>query len=117
MTVIVEALANVHWHGRELGAVIQALIKESINGGVDVLAPMPNTLIPLTNAVRVINYVGTAEDYEVSRTAQMHFVPIVMLTEFTTREQLVECKRHNIYDGKIYPYLRTTQSESGVKRF
>jgi dihydroorotase len=47
----------------------------------------------------------------------MRFIPVVMLTEETTREELVKCKKVGINDGKMYPLLRTTKSGSGVKHY
>ena len=105
-TVIVEALANIHWHGRELGQVMKALIREAKNGGADVLLPMPNTLKPLSTAEQVIHYVGEAEDHHTSPRDSVRFIPTVMLTENTNREELELCKKHHISDGKIYPFMR-----------
>jgi len=113
----VEALANLHWHGRELGPVMRGLIKASLKGGADVLLPMPNTEKPLITAVDVFYYIDEAEVRFTPATAHLTFVPTIMLTEDTTREELVRCTEAGIWDGKIYPYLRTTKSKHGVKRY
>ena len=114
--VIVEMLANVHWHGREVGPVMRDLILASLLAGVDVLAPMPNTKKGLTTARRVMNYIRKAAGL-VPSGRKCTFVPIVMLTEDTTREELVRCKAAGINDGKIYPKDRTTKSKLGVRNY
>ncbi len=116
LLVVVEALANIHWHGREVGPVMEALIMASILGGADVLGAMPNTKKGLSTARRVVNYIRKAVGFvPVGRT--MSFLPIVMLTEHTTYAELVRCKKAGINDGKIYPYMRTTKSKLGVKHY
>ncbi len=114
--VLVEMMANVHWHGREVGPVMQALIEASVLGGVDVLGPMPNTKKGLTTARRVVNYIRKAAGF-VPPGRKCTFLPIIQLTENTTREELVRCKAAGINDGKIYPKDRTTKSKLGVKRY
>ena len=116
LLVIAEALANVHCHLREGRAVMQALIEASLLGGSDVVGAMPNTKKGLATARRVMNYIQKAVGF-VPRGRVMHFIPIVMLTENTTREELVRCKRVGINDGKIYPYMRTTKSKLGVRQY
>ncbi len=116
LTRVVEALANVHWHGREIGPVMKALIKEAVKGGADVLGAMPNTAEPLITADNTIHYYAKAEMF-VPVGAKMTFIPIVMLTENTTYEELCRCAELGIKDGKIYPYLRTTKSAHGVRRY
>ncbi|TSC67061.1 MAG: dihydroorotase [Parcubacteria group bacterium Gr01-1014_72] len=116
LRVIVEAIANVHWHGREIGALMRALIREAIRGGADVLGFQPNTNEPLTRAAAVINYLRSAE-HLIPQGEKMRFLPFIMLTEETTREELVLCVKAGIYDGKIYPYMRTTKSKHGVRRY
>ena len=116
LTVIVDTLANLHWHGREIGPVISGLAREAIRGGADVLAPMPNTEEPLTTAKRVLTYIRRAKK-RVPRGKKVTFLPIVMLTEDTTYDELIACRQAGIRDGKIYPYLRTTKSEHGVRKW
>ncbi len=118
LTREVDALANVHWHGREVGEVMKGLIREAIRGGADVLGPQPNTEKSLITATQVLEYVGSAKAYCLpSPDTRLTFLPFVMLTEETTREELVNCKIAGISDGKIYPRLRTTKSANGVRHY
>jgi len=107
--------ANPHFHAREIGPVMKALIRNAAKGGVDALGLQPNTTIPLTTATLVSHYHDAAVTF--SRGDIMRFIPFVMLTENTTYDELVACKVAGIEDGKIYPYFRTTKSEHGVRRY
>ncbi len=115
--VAVQALANIHWHGRECGEIMNALITHSISGGADILAPMPNTIKPLISAELVTDYINKARDFCELWKLRLCLMPIVMLTENTTRDMLVSCIKAEIVDGKIYPYMRTTQSDHGIRRY
>ena len=110
----VPAIANVHWHGRHGRLVRRSLIEKSIEGGADVLLGMPNIGLGLLTGEAVMDYhregVGLIPDG-----AKMTFLPTIMLTERTTELTLIKAKAMGVNDGKIYPYLRTTKSENGVK--
>ena len=110
----VEALADVHTHLREKEPVMRALIEESITGGADVLGPMPNTEEGLTTASMVIAYKEQAKQLVPSRWP-VSFIPFVMITERTTKRDVDECVAAGIVDGKVYPHMRTTRSENGVR--
>src|SRR3989338_3468158 len=83
-TAEVEAIAAVHSHIRE-GEVVGPLIEQEIEGGADVIGPMPNTDKGLTTAKDVVRYIDEAKSL-VPAGKVLHFVPIVMITELTTRE-------------------------------
>lgn len=115
--VEVEALANPHSHLRE-NEVVLPLIMKAIEGGVDMLGPMPNTSTGLTTAEEVVDYIYHATECVAKQLgARVRFLPIVMLTEDTTEEQIVKCAEAKIFDGKMYPYLRTTKSERGIQKW
>ena len=82
-------LCNGHSHERESGEpdVMAALIKEAINGGADVLLPMPNTNAGLTTCDQVLSYIQVARSL-VPHNRIMSFIPTVMITEDTTDEEL-----------------------------
>lgn len=113
---MVDAICNLHWHGRELAETTKDLIELAYRGGVDYLGPMPNTKKPLLTAQSVIEYLEGAKRLVQPRRV-IGFLPIVMLTEHTPREELVVCVQAGIKDGKIYPYLRTTKSEHGIQQW
>ena len=116
LRIVVEALCNLHWHGREIGPVMAALIRAAIKGGADVLGFQPNTMAPLITAALVMNYLAQAKQ-RVPLRAKLLFLPFVMITERTTREELEMYSRAGIKDAKMYPYLRTTKSEHGVQKY
>ncbi|HEY9584610.1 MAG TPA: hypothetical protein VJI33_03475 [Candidatus Paceibacterota bacterium] len=114
-TAEVEAIAAVHSHIRE-GEVVGPLIEQEIEGGADVIGPMPNTDKGLTTAKDVVRYIDEAKSL-VPAGKVLHFVPIVMITELTTREELIECFSYGIRNAKVYPYMRTTKSHNGVRNY
>lgn len=111
----IDALANPHTHLRE-GSVIGPLIEKAIEGGADVLGPMPNTNLGLTSMEKVVNYVSEVRS-SVPQDKILTFIPILMITETTKEEDINQCIGHHIFDGKVYPYDRTTKSEKGVKNY
>lgn len=115
LTIEVDACANPHSHLRE-GDVVGPLIEQAIKGGVDLIGPMPNTKDGLTKASHVATYIEQARRL-VPKGEALNFIPIVMLNEQTTEENIVRCVGAGIVDGKIYPYMRTTKSHNGVQYF
>lgn len=113
--VEVEALANPHTHLRE-GDVVAPLVRLAIEGGADVLGPMPNTKKGLITAEDVISYRAHAMSCVPAGKA-MRFIPIAMVNEDTSYDDLASHKKAGIVDVKVYPYLRTTKSEKGAKRY
>lgn len=114
--VEVEFVANPHSHLRE-GEVVAPLIVKALEGGVNAIGPMPNTNAGLTTADRVTDYINRAKDIAASLNSPLKFLPFVMLTEDTTEKQVAECTEAGIFDGKMYPYLRTTKSERGIQKW
>ena len=108
-------IANVHSHLRE-GEVVGPLIKKAIEGGACALCPMPNTTKGLTTAPSVTEYVGAAKHF-VPDGKKLAFLPIVMVTEQTTEDEVFRCMEMEIVDAKIYPRFRTTKSENGVEKY
>ncbi len=115
-TVEVEPLANVHSHLRE-DDIVGPLIERAIEGGADVLGMMPNTVDGLKDAPAVNNYSFKAK-CEVTRIGiPVQLIPFVMITESTGGGTIADCVESNIFDGKVFPFYRTTNSENGVFRY
>lgn len=108
-------IANVHTHLRE-GVVVGPLIEKVIEGGACALGPMPNTSKGLTTAAAVTEYICQAKRF-IYEGSSPFFLPIVMVTEETTKKEIDECVAVGIVDAKIYPRLRTTKSQNGVERY
>lgn len=111
----IEAVANPHSHLRE-GNVVEPLIERAIEGGVDVLGLMPNTNAGLTSAAGVADYREQLKRL-VPSNKTMSFISFLMITEATMEKDIDECVAAGIVDGKIYPFMRTTKSENGVRRY
>ncbi|MFA6279047.1 MAG: hypothetical protein WCS97_02895 [Candidatus Paceibacterota bacterium] len=111
----VEALADVHTHLREK-EIAEFLVIEAVSGGADVLGVMPNTKKGLTTAKQVDGYIDRFKSRKYSW-MNVSFIPFVMITESTTKWDIDECVKHGIFDGKVYPFMRTTKSENGVRRY
>ncbi len=111
----VDSLADVHVHLRE-GEAVYPLIQHSIVGGADVLRAMPNTKAGLTTARQVLLYMENAKKL-LSPLDKAHIMPFVMITENTTEQEIDACIDAGIVDGKVYPYMRTTKSEAGVRNY
>ena len=115
-TVMVEAGVNTHSHEREGDDVIKPLVLNNAKGGFDIIGPQPNTNEGLTTAEQVNDYIGNAAKL-VEGEISMGFIPFVMLTERTTEREIAECVKAGIYDGKMYPFMRTTKSTKGIKQW
>ena len=111
----VEALADMHAHPREVGEA-EALILYSLIGGADVLGVMPNTVTGLTTARRVLSHIKQLKEGVLGQSDAL-LVPFVMITEQTKEQDIDNCVNVGIVNGKVYPYLRTTQSGNGVRRY
>ncbi|MFA5942577.1 MAG: hypothetical protein WC798_02805 [Candidatus Paceibacterota bacterium] len=116
----VDALADVHTHLRE-GELIAPLIVNAIAGGADVLGAMPNTKKGLRTEQEVSKYVNGLtqaghQQFFVSGKG-VSFIPSVLITEETTKKDIDECVKAGIRDGKVYPFLRTTNALYGVKHY
>ena len=116
MTLEVEALANLHSHIRE-GEVVGPLLKYAIEGGADVLCPMPNTSKGLTTADEVSVYIDRARDLVDRTRKKLALLPVVMVTEYTTFKKLEQCVKAGICNAKVYPLDRTTKSHNGVRHY
>lgn len=116
--VEVEALADPHTHLREL-SLHAALIKLAMEGGADVLGAMPNTKDGLRTPDQAEDYRLNAENTPLppSGVRRPRILPFLMITEDTTFQTIDKCVSLGIYDGKVYPRWRTTQSQHGVERY
>ena len=112
----VDALCNVHCHLREGQDITRDLIYLAMQGGADLLAPMPNTKDGLTTAKGVIVYHNELE-VSVRRHAAVTFMPIVMVNELTDFDTLKNCVENGIKSCKVYPLNRTTKSHNGVRNY
>lgn len=106
---------NPHSHLRGIDdrERLNALLFLALHGGFKTLCPMPNLQPELTTAGAVNSYIGTLRNL----LPRMNFIPIVMLTESTTKKMLAECVRYGIKDAKVYPKGRTTNSSNGVRDY
>jgi len=113
LIVEVDASVNPHSHLREGDELMSAAIREVYNGGVEVVGGMPNTKIPLTTADRVTTY--NARLRELTSTHRpMTFISIAQVTEETTFEDMLAFVEADIWDFKLYPRDRTTNSMFGI---
>ena len=112
--VEVDALANVHWHGRE-GQIVGSLIERAIEGGADVLGLMPNTDLGLTTADRVFGNLFQTNLWGAAKNVRL--LPFLMITETTSQKEIEKCLSKGYCDGKVYPRDRTTKSENGVRNY
>lgn len=113
--MLTPALRNPHTHVRE-GSVVEPLVHLAIAGGARALGPMPNTSKGLMTAAQVDDYITTMRSF-VPANVDMEFIPIVQITEQTTRKDIDECVSSGIKDAKIYPKGRTTESHNGVAHY
>ena len=114
------AMINPHTHLREDTPdieVVKDLIAHAVAGGAAVLGPMPNTVTGLTTAGQVIDYIAECKRKSGKASFDPGFIPIVQITEHTTPQNLDYCIPLEIYDGKVYPFERTTNSENGVRDY
>lgn len=111
----IDALANLHSHVRE-DQVLEALVRLVIQGGVDFVGPMPNLKDPLRNALLVMAYKRRIESL-IPNGERLGILPIMQITEATTVSEIIEAVDAEIWDFKIYPRYRTTNSEYGVVRY
>jgi dihydroorotase len=113
-----EALADVHYHLRSGHEIMSALMQHAYDGGADVLGIMPNLKPPLTLGLAVNDYRALAVDIARSlRIEPFSFMPFVMITEDTKPAEIDLCVAHGIWNAKVYPRYRTTQSEEGVVHY
>jgi len=116
--IIVPLLANPHSHLRE-GPVLPFLVRAAVKGLMSLIAFMPNTQKGLKTAKEVIEYMKLVMMVieEASIPWKVDVIPIVMITEETTEEEIDECIEVGIFDAKIYPLDRTTKSHNGVREY
>lgn len=112
---LIPALQNPHTHIRE-GEVVKPLIELALQGGVDMLGPMPNTIKGLLTAEQTLSYNKNARG-KAPRGSGLRIIPIVQFTESTTPTMIDDCGKNDILDAKIYPRNRTTKSQNGVERY
>lgn len=111
--VVVDAIADVHAHLRE-GKAMRPLVEAAIVGGADVVLPMPNTVSGLRTPDDVLTYKLAAES---CASNLLTVVPCALLTEETTEDDVGAWADAGIFDAKVYPRLRTTNSAYGVERY
>jgi len=92
------------------------LIQLAIKGGARMLGLMPNTIKGLMIASSVLSYTAHARAAVPDGTS-VHFVPIVQITEKTTKADIDDCVARGIKDAKVYPKGRTTESHNGVQHY
>jgi dihydroorotase len=113
----IETPVDLHVHWREENEkTMRSLIAESIAGGADWFAPMPNTKDGLKTAKEVIRYKTLAESF-IPPDKKVGILPIVLVNEQTTTEDIDECVDNGIFDCKFYPLGRTTESHNGIRDY
>ncbi|MEI7777500.1 MAG: hypothetical protein WCI52_02740 [bacterium] len=118
MNTIIEVcpVADVHTHLREGMGVSGDLIRMGLKGGADVFGAMPNTDTGLLTASQVLDYICKIKE-TVSSGQNARFIPFLMITENTPFKEIDACVSSGIVDAKIYPHMRTTKSENGVRQY
>jgi dihydroorotase len=114
--LMVDALANVHSHEREGEGVMRPLVEYALDGGSDVLLPMPNTKLGLITAAMVLEYIATLKRL-VPEGRVMHFIPTMLATEQTSLDEYNRAADAGIIDVKFLPLKRTTNSDYGIRRY
>ena len=115
-TIKVDPIMDVHTHLREGTETSGDLVQWGFKGGADVFGALPNTDKGLLSAVQVWDYIRKIEETVPSgQTAR--FMPFLMITENTPLKEIDACVSSGIVDAKIYPYMRTTKSENGVRQY
>ncbi len=110
-------LVDLHSHLREMvESIMEPLIDNTRKGGVEIVGGMPNTKKGLRTAEDVHDYRLFVEMC-IGKGKPISFVPYLMITEETTPDIVNACVKLGIRDAKVYPFMRTTQSEYGVKRY
>ena len=112
----VDSLVNTHTHLREGMELMGPLIEKGIEGGADVMLPMPNTKDGLRTVQEVTNYISALKAL-VPEGKCVHFIPTMLLTEETSVDELGKAVNHGIFDVKVYPLERTTNSHWGVRHY
>ena len=117
-TLSVERICNVHSHLRESAEeeVMRALIALAIQGGADVVLPMPNTTVGLTTCEQVLEYNQKGRSF-VPQGYSLTFIPTLMITETTPEDEVRKSTDAGIKDGKVFPRDRTTKSQNGVRDY
>lgn len=114
--MIIEALCNVHSHLRE-GPVMIGLLEKALEGGADVILPMPNTQEGLTSCEKVLEYIEILKRCLVSFGRSATFLPTLMINEETPLDEIDWCVETGICNGRVYPRYRTTKSHNGVRHY
>jgi dihydroorotase len=112
---VVPSLVNVHSHLRDR-AMMEALINYLVDAGCDAVLAMPNAEGGLTESSHVLEYNAHASSL-VPAGKTVTFIKTVMITEHTTPDDIDRYVHDGIMDGKIYPLMRTTNSEKGVRYY
>jgi dihydroorotase len=110
--IIVPGLYDMHQHFREK-EMAPLFAQLAINGGCEVSLLMPNTNRGLLTRRSVLEYVNPLRN----QFPKMNFVPVVQITEFTTKEKIHQCVSSGILDAKVYPLNRTTKSQNGIRDY
>jgi dihydroorotase len=119
MSVEVEAMVNTHSHLREGNDIVRALVDYNMIGGADVILPMPNTKDGLKTIWEVLEYLQVLKEIREDASALgniISYIPTMLLNEATSEHTLEEATPA-IKDVKLYPYLRTTNSEYGIRNY
>lgn len=119
--IVVEAMANMHSHLREdipdQQRVVHALILYGIEGGSDIILPMPNTDAGLTTRDKVLEYHRHLDTAPCLLHRTAYFVRTMMINERTTSAEIDACVQAGIKNAKVYPLDRTTKSHNGVRDY
>lgn len=110
---------HVHWRDDlEYKGMISSLIGYSIMGGAYICMTMPNPKGGLITPQQTIGYrnecvLKTPTDLPFG----MKTIPCIQITEGATKETIDSCLSEGIMDAKVYPFMRTTKSDKGVRDY
>lgn len=111
-----DALADGHGHLRKKREVVRDNIKHSINGGADSILAIPNFENGLSTVDEVLAYDAMARE-QIPEGYTYNILPTMMVNEFTPLDELRRAADQGIRDVKFLPFLRSTNSKFGFRKF
>ena len=110
------AFFDTHAHLRDVLEVTQDLVRYAIQGGADTVMFIPNFKDGLMTANQVYEYKRATEKL-IPRGQSLRLIPSMMVNEDTPLDELCKAADRGIFDIKLMPFGRSTNSEFGFKYF
>lgn len=101
--------ADMHVHLRQ-DQVMELVVPQILNGGVDTVFVMPNLQPPITSVAKALEYQSCLRSIE----PKVHYLMSLYLHPSITPEVIAEAAAAGIAGIKMYPQGVTTNSELGV---